>query len=182
MKDISFYGDLWRRIQEQTGLRDADELAMEFLRMEQKKMTRLAEANACISQVVRLHQPVLVRFPALLPHHTPLPCAPSPLCSLMALTPPHSAGFLDRCGLSLMCGIFGVLRLLRLPCCIVRPCSVLRLVQIKVIKSKEKVLEEERLAFLKDNEDRLQKAKEFIDGLKRNVERAEVSRTALQAT
>ena len=45
--------------------------------------------------------------------------------------------------------------------------------QIKVIKAKEKELEEEMLEFLKENEDRLKKAKDFIDGLKRNVERAE---------
>ena len=42
---------MWNNIREKTGIEDIDELVMVFLQLEQRKMTRVKEANQLVSQI-----------------------------------------------------------------------------------------------------------------------------------
>mgnify|MGYP003885269231 CR=1 FL=1 len=51
MKNFGYYADMWKNIREKTGIEDIDELVMVFLQLEQRKMTRVKEANQLVSQI-----------------------------------------------------------------------------------------------------------------------------------
>jgi hypothetical protein len=51
LKNFGYYSDMWKNIREQTGIEDIDELVMVFLQLEQRKMTRVKEANQLVSQI-----------------------------------------------------------------------------------------------------------------------------------
>lgn len=51
MKNFGYYADMWKNIREKTGIEDIDELVMVFLQLEQRKMTRVKEANQLVGQI-----------------------------------------------------------------------------------------------------------------------------------
>lgn len=51
IQDIGYLNNLWKNIQQRTGLSTADELSTVFLQMEQIKMQKLMEASGLISQI-----------------------------------------------------------------------------------------------------------------------------------
>lgn len=51
LKNFGYYADMWKNIREKTGIEDIDELVMVFLQLEQRKMTRVKEANQLVSQI-----------------------------------------------------------------------------------------------------------------------------------
>ena len=51
MKNFGYYAEMWKNIREKTGIEDIDELVMVFLQLEQRKMTRVKEANQLVSQI-----------------------------------------------------------------------------------------------------------------------------------